>query len=239
MVAERLLNVEGISSGYGKKEILHGVTLEVRSSETVALIGPNGAGKSTVLLTILGYLRPRAGRISFQDRDITGLEPHRVVNLGVGFCPQRRNIFANMTVGEHLDLAAWTISSHDRRRESRERIYRLFPLLKERHRHRARTLSGGQRQMLTLGMALMTKPSLILLDEPTIGLAPAVVETVFQNLDLIRAEGVSLLIVEQNAAKALAHSQRAYVLETGQNRREGDSAQMLADPQVRRMYLGG
>ena len=239
MGAAPLLKVESIASGYGKKEILHGITLEVRAGETVALIGPNGAGKSTVLLTILGYLKPLSGRISFQDRDISGFEPHRVVSLGIGFCPQRRNIFANMTVGEHLDLAAWTIANRDRSRERREHIYRLFPLLKERERHKAQTMSGGQRQMLTLSMALMTAPSLVLLDEPTIGLAPSVVETVFQNLDQIRSEGVSLLIVEQNAAKALAHSQRAYVLETGQNRREGDSAQMLADPHVRQMYLGG
>ena len=239
LAAAPLLNVERIASGYGKKEILHGVTLEVRRGETVALIGPNGAGKSTVLLTILGYLKPLSGRVLFQDRDITGFEPHRIVSLGVGFCPQRRNIFPDMTIAEHLDLAAWTIADHARCRERREHIYRVFPLLKERERQKAQTMSGGQRQMLTLSMALMTAPSLVLLDEPTIGLAPSVVETVFQNLDQIHAEGVSLLIVEQNAAKALAHSQRAYVLETGQNRREGDAAQMLADPQVRQMYLGG
>jgi len=239
MAGDPLLRVEGIVSGYGKKEILRGVTLGVDCGETVCLIGPNGAGKSTVLLTIFGYLKPRAGRVTFKDRDITGIEPHRMLGLGVGFCPQRRNIFPDMTVREHLDLAAWTMADAKRKRESRERIYRMFPVLRERERQKAQTMSGGQRQMLTLGMALMTGPSLILLDEPTVGLAPMIVESVFESLDCIHAEGVSVLIVEQNAAKALAHSQRAYVLDIGQNRHQGESTRLAADPQVRRMYLGG
>jgi ABC-type branched-subunit amino acid transport system ATPase component len=239
MVESALLTVEGIKSGYGKKEILHGVTLNVGSGETVCLIGPNGAGKSTVLLTILGFLNAKEGRILFRNEEITGIEPYQAIRLGIGFCPQRRNIFPEMTVAEHLDLAAWTIGSASRKQEGRERTYHMFPLLRARAPQKALTLSGGERQMLTLAMAMMTNPSLILLDEPTIGLAPMIVERVFQNLDQIGRSGVSILVVEQNAAKALAHSQRAYVLDMGQNRHEGESARLLADPNVRRMYLGG
>jgi branched-chain amino acid transport system ATP-binding protein len=238
MSTPALLRVEGIASGYGKKEILHGVSLHVGAGETVCLIGPNGAGKSTVLLTILGFLRAKEGIVAFRDQDITGIEPHRAIRLGIGYCPQRRSIFPEMTVAEHLDLASWTIEDASRKHESRARIHRMFPILRERQRQRAQTLSGGERQMLTLGVALMTSPSLILLDEPTIGLAPTIVESVFQCLDQIGREGVSILVVEQNAAKALAHSQRAYVLDMGANRQEGESAKLLADPNVRRMYLG-
>jgi branched-chain amino acid transport system ATP-binding protein len=239
MFEPALLKVEGIKSGYGKKEILHGVSLHVGAGETVCLIGPNGAGKSTVLLTILGFLNAKEGRVLFRNQEITGIEPHHAIRLGIGFCPQRRSIFPEMTVDEHLDLAAWTIDDARRSRESRERTYEMFPILQERARQKAQTLSGGERQMLTLGMALMTNPSLILLDEPTIGLAPMIVERVFQSLDQIGRDGVSIMVVEQNAAKALAHSERAYVLDMGHNRHEGESARLLADPNVRRMYLGG
>jgi branched-chain amino acid transport system ATP-binding protein len=238
MANSPLLEVDRISSGYGKKEILHGVNLKIAQGEMVCLIGPNGAGKSTVLMTILGYLRPSAGCIAFKGKDITGNEPHVIVREGVGYCPQRRNIFPDMTISEHLDLAAWTMKSPDRVRSSRERVFRMFPVLQERQQAKARTMSGGQRQMLGLGMAMMCSPELILLDEPTMGLAPIVVETVFESLDRIQREGVSILLVEQNAAKALAHSHRAYVLEMGQNRYEGKSADLLADPNVRQMYLG-
>jgi branched-chain amino acid transport system ATP-binding protein len=239
MFEPALLKVEGIKSGYGKEEILHGVSLHVGAGETVCLIGPNGAGKSTVLLTVLGFLNATEGRVLFRDEEITGIEPHLAIRLGIGFCPQRRSIFPEMTVAEHLDLAAWTIGSASRRHENRERTYQMFPIMRERARQKAQTLSGGERQMLTLGMALMTNPSLILLDEPTIGLAPMIVERVFQSLDHIGRDGVSILVVEQNAAKALAHSRRAYVLDMGRNRHEGESARLLADPNVRRMYLGG
>lgn len=237
MSSAPLLSVDNIASGYGKKEILHGVSLHVEQGETVCLIGPNGAGKSTVLLTILGYLKPK-GRVRFREQDITGFEPHRLTKLGIGFCPQRRNIFPDMTVGEHLDLAAWTVAK-SRKQQARERICEMFPLLAERAGQKAQTLSGGQRQVLTLGMALTTDPSLVLLDEPTIGLAPQVVDSVFQRIDQVRSQGISVLVVEQNAARALAHSQRAYVLEAGRNRHEGAAAALLADPNVRRMYLGG
>jgi branched-chain amino acid transport system ATP-binding protein len=233
-----LLKLDRVVGGYGKKEILHGVGLEVAEGETVCLIGPNGAGKSTVLLTIMGFLKPRAGKVWLKGRDVTGTEPHDMIKHGVGFCPQRRNIFPDMTVAEHLDLSAWTIKDPARKRAARDRVYRMFPILQERQGQRAQTMSGGQRQMLTLAMAMMPSPMLILLDEPTIGLAPMVVDSVFESMAEIHREGVSILLVEQNAAKALAHSDRAYVLETGQNRHEGRSSDLLANPTVRQMYLG-
>ena len=238
MAGDTLLKVEGIVSGYGNKEILHGVDLEVGRGETVCLIGPNGAGKSTVLLTILGYLKPTAGHVILRGEDITGTEPHLVIRLGVAFCPQERNIFPHMTIGEHLNLGAWTVADAEKRRRSRERVFRMFPVLRERERSKARTLSGGQRQMLSFGMAMVASPTLILLDEPTIGLAPKVMETIFESMEQIHREGISILVVEQNAAKALAHSHRGYVLDTGRNSHHGDSAKLLADPNIRLMYLG-
>lgn len=236
-MSDTLLKVDGIVSGYGNKQILQGVSFEVGRGETVCLIGPNGAGKSTVLLTIMGYLKPVSGTITVQGARVDGKEPHEVIRLGVGFCTQRQNVFPDMTVGEHLDLGAWTMQA-GARAAARRRVFGMFPVLQEKERQRARTLSGGQRQMVAFGMALMTNPALILLDEPTIGLAPIVVESIFATIEQIHREGVSILVVEQNAAKALAHSQRAYVLETGQNRHDGPSERLLADPKVREMYLG-
>lgn len=238
MAEPPLLKVDRIASGYGKKEILHGVHVEVTRGETVCLIGPNGAGKSTVLLTILGYLRPTAGQIVIRGKDITGLEPHEIVREGVGYCPQRRNIFPDMTIAEHLDLALWAAKDPHLVRSARGRVFGMFPDLREKERAKARTMSGGQRQMLVFAMALMRSPELILLDEPTMGLAPKIIDSIFDCLELIHRQGVSILLVEQNAAKALAHSHRAYVLDMGQNRYEGRSADLLADPKVREMYLG-
>ena len=238
MAGDTLLKVEGIVSGYGKKQILHGVSLEVSRGETIALIGPNGAGKSTVLLTILGYLKPTEGKIVLEGEDITGIEPHLIIQHGVAYCPQGRNIFPQMTVSEHLNLGAWTVGDAEERRRGREGVFGLFPVLKEKEGSKARTLSGGQRQMLSFGMAMVTRPTLILLDEPTIGLAPTVMDTIFESIERIHRDGVSILVVEQNSAKALENSDRGYVLDMGRNRREGDSAELLLDPNIRQMYLG-
>ena len=238
MAGDTLLKVEGIASGYGKKQILHGVSLEVSRGETIALIGPNGAGKSTVLLTILGYLKPTEGKVVLEGEDITGIEPHLIIQHGVAYCPQGRNIFPQMTVSEHLNLGAWTVADAEERRRAREGVFGLFPILKEKESSKARTLSGGQRQMLSFGMAMVTRPTLILLDEPTIGLAPTVMETIFESIERIHRDGVSILVVEQNSAKALENSDRGYVLDMGRNRREGDSAELLLDPNIRQMYLG-
>ncbi len=238
MAGDTLLKVEGIASGYGKKQILHGVSLEVSRGETIALIGPNGAGKSTVLLTILGYLKPTEGKVVLEGEDITGIEPHLIIQHGVAYCPQGRNIFPQMTVSEHLNLGAWTVADAEERRRAREGVFGLFPILKEKESSKARTLSGGQRQMLSFGMAMVTRPTLILLDEPTIGLAPTVMDTIFESIERIHRDGVSILVVEQNSAKALENSDRGYVLDMGRNRREGDSAELLLDPNIRQMYLG-
>lgn len=239
MVDGTVLQVEGVVSGYGKKEILHGVACHVRKGEIVCLIGPNGAGKSTVLLTILGYLKPTAGRVAFKGAPIAGMETDRIVRLGISYCPQGRTIFPDMTVSEHLDMGAWTVRDLQRRKTSRQRVHEMFPVLKQRERQKAKTMSGGERQMLTFGMAMMTGPELLLLDEPTIGLAPLFVDAIFESIERINREGVSILMVEQNAAKALAHSHRGYVLDMGENRYEGRSADLLRDEKVRDLYLGG
>lgn len=234
-----LLDVRGIVSGYGKKEILHGVSCQIKRGDIVSLIGPNGAGKSTVLLTILGYLRMDAGQVVFRDEDISGMETHKIIEMRIGFCPQGRTIFPDMTVSEHLDMGAWTVKIHDQRKEARERVYDLFPILKEREKQKAKTMSGGERQMLTFGMAMMTNPDLLLLDEPSLGLAPKIVDSVFENILKINKEGISIFVVEQNAAKVLEISHRGYVLDMGGNRYEGKSQDLLRDEKVRRLYLGG
>lgn len=233
-----LLKVEKIVAGYGVKEVLHGVSLEVRQREIVAVIGPNGAGKSTVLKTVMGYLKHRAGRTFFGGRDITGLEPHELVWIGISFVSQGRVIFPDMTVQEHLDMGAWTLPGRNRA-EGYETVYKLFPRLAERKGQKASTMSGGERQMLSLARALVIEPRLLILDEPSLGLSPKFVDQVFEKIVEINRLGMSILMVEQNAARALQSSHRGYVLELGENRFEGPSHALLADEEVRRLYLGG
>lgn len=234
-----LLNVSEIISGYGKKEILHGVSCEVNKGEIVSLIGPNGAGKSTVLLTILGYLKLDSGRVFYKAMDISRWETNKIIKRGIGFCPQGRTIFPDMTVSEHLDMGAWTVKSFDQRKKARDWVYSLFPILKDREKQKAKTMSGGERQMLTLGMAMMINPDLLFLDEPSLGLAPTVVDLVFDSIHRINKEGVSIFVVEQNAAKVLENSHRGYVLEMGKNRYAAKSQDLLHDEKVRQLYLGG
>lgn len=233
-----LLQVEKIVAGYGVKEVLHGVSLQVRPKETVAVIGPNGAGKSTVLKTVMGYLKARAGEIFFDGRDITHREPHELVWLGISFVAQGRVIFPDMSVQEHLDMGAWTLPA-TKRAEAYEKVYKLFPRLAERKGQKASTMSGGERQMLSLARALVIEPRLLILDEPSLGLSPKFVDQVFKKIVEINELGVSVLMVEQNAARALQSSHRGYVLELGANRFEGPSHTLLADEAVRRLYLGG
>jgi branched-chain amino acid transport system ATP-binding protein len=234
-----LLDVRGIVSRYGKKEILHGVSLQIKRGDIVSLIGPNGAGKSTVFLTILGYLKLDAGQVYFKDRDISRMETNKIIEMGVGSCPQGRAIFPDMTVSEHLDMGAWTVKSPNQRKEARERVYDLFPILKEREKQKAKTMSGGERQMLTFGMAMMINPELLLLDEPSLGLAPKILDSVFENILNINKQGISIFVVEQNAAKVLEISHRGYVLDMGRNRYEGKSQDLLRNEKVRQLYLGG
>jgi len=225
-------------AGYGGRQVLHGVSLDVHPGEIVAVIGLNGAGKTTLLRTVMGYLRPARGSIRLRGRDLVGLRPHEIVQLGVAYVPQEQTIFPDLSVREHLDVGATTLPAADRARR-REQVYRLFPRLQERSAQKASTLSGGERQMLGIARALMGQPALIMLDEPSLGLAPKVVEAIFSLLDEIHRAGTTILLVEQNAAGALAHSQRAYVIETGATKLSGHSADLAARPDIRAAYLWG
>lgn len=234
-----LLKADGIHAGYGKLQILHGVSLEVQPRELVSIIGPNGAGKSTAFKTIVGLLHPMPGRILFDGRDITGLLPYQVLRLGLAYVPQGRIVFPQMTVLENLEMGAYIETDPLRIRESLERVYAIFPILAERGHQKAGTMSGGEQQMLAIGRSLMTTPKAILLDEPSLGLSPKFVTLIFEKLIEMKRAGYTLVVVEQNAAKALSVADRGYVLELGRNRFEGTGDALLNDPEVKRLYLGG
>ena len=234
-----VLRADHLTAGYGKMIILHGVTLEVRHGEIVAVIGPNGAGKSTAFKSIVGFLRPTSGRVRFDGQDITGLRPDQVLHRGLAYVPQGRIVFPQMTVLENLEMGAYIERDAARIREALDRVYALFPILAQRRTQKAGTMSGGEQQMVAIARALMTTPKLILLDEPSLGLAPKFVSLIFEKLGEMRHAGFTLMIVEQNAAKALAVTDRAYVLELGRNRFEGAGRALLEDPEVKRLYLGG
>ena len=234
-----LLVAEGLVAGYGKLPILHGVSLEVQPGELVALIGPNGAGKSTALKTLVGFLRPSAGRVVFDGQDLAGLRPDQVLRRGLAYVPQGRIVFPQMTVRENLEMGGYTEPDARRVREAMERVFALFPVLGDRQRQTAGTMSGGEQQMVAIGRALMTTPRIIMLDEPSLGLAPRFVSLIFDKLAEMRQGGYTLVVVEQNAARALAVADRGYVLELGRNRFTGTGPSLLADPDVKRLYLGG
>jgi branched-chain amino acid transport system ATP-binding protein len=234
-----LLGVNSVHAGYGKMEILHGLSLEVRPRELVSLIGPNGAGKSTVFKTVAGFLRPTSGRVLFAGREITGLPPYEVLRLGLAYVPQGRIVFPQMTVLENLEMGAYIEPDRAKVREALDRVYALFPILSERQQQRAGSLSGGEQQMVAIGRALMTIPKLILLDEPSLGLSPRFVTLIFEKLVEMKQAGYTLMVVEQNAAKALSVADRGYALELGRNRFEGTGQRLLDDPEVKRLYLGG
>ncbi|HLI25696.1 MAG TPA: ABC transporter ATP-binding protein [Chloroflexota bacterium] len=234
-----VLRVCDVRAGYNELDVLRGVSLAVRRGELVSLIGPNGAGKSTVLKAVMGLLRPRAGRIEFDGTDITGWRADRVVRRGLAYVPQGRIVFPQMTVQENLEMGAFTIDAPARVRAALERVFALFPRLADRRRQLAGTMSGGEQQMLAIGRALMIEPRAILLDEPSLGLAPLFQDLIFEKIAELRAQGLTLLMVEQNAARALELSDRGYVLELGRNRYEGPGAALLGDPRVRALYLGG
>jgi ABC-type branched-subunit amino acid transport system ATPase component len=233
-----LLSVRDLVAGYVRGlPILHGVSIEVAAREIVTLIGPNGAGKSTLVKAIIGLIRPDSGRIALDGREITSLPPHRIVASGVGYVPQTGNVFTNLTIQENL-----RVGGHLLRRElgeRTERAYALFPFLGDRRRQSARTLSGGERQMLAMARALMTGPNLLMLDEPTAGLAPLVAADVFRQLRRLAEPGVAVLMVEQNARAALRVSDRGYVLSQGRNHADGPAAKLLADPAMGEAFLGG
>ncbi|MEK7715980.1 MAG: ABC transporter ATP-binding protein [candidate division NC10 bacterium] len=228
-----------MTAGYGRLDILHDVSVHVSPGEIVSVIGPNGAGKSTAFKTIVGFLRPRTGRVVFNGEEITGLRPDLVLRRGLAYVPQGRLVFPQMTVLENLEMGAYTVEEPARIAEAFERVYALFPILFDRRRQKAGTMSGGEQQMVAIGRALMTTPRLILLDEPSLGLSPKYVTLIFDKLVAMKRAGYTLMVVEQNAARALAIADRGYVLELGKNRFEGAGTALLADPEVKRLYLGG
>jgi len=233
-----VLKVQDIDVFYGLVPALHGVRLEVQAGETVCLLGPNGAGKTTTVRAIIGLLTPRAGRISLNGSDITGLPPHRTVGLGVSLAPEGRLLFPDMSVEENLELGASPPRARAQKRDAREWVYALFPRLQARRGQPAGTLSGGEQQMVAIGRALMAKPDLLILDEPSLGLSPLLVQELFRVLKTLNEEGLSILLVEQNVVQALKISDRAYVLESGKIVMQGTSAELGSSESIRKSYLG-
>jgi branched-chain amino acid transport system ATP-binding protein len=233
-----LLRVEDLSVFYGSIQALRGVSLHVEPGEVVTLIGANGAGKSTTLQTISGLLQPTQGKVHFDGREIQGWPPHRLVKAGLVQVPEGRKIFANLTVDENLQVASFARSDHSAIRADRDRALALFPRIAERLRQQAGTLSGGEQQMLAIARALVARPKLLMLDEPSLGLAPQLVRSIFQVIGEINREGTTILLVEQNANMALHVAHRAYVIEVGQIRTEGPAAELAASDEIRKAYLG-
>jgi branched-chain amino acid transport system ATP-binding protein len=232
-----MLDIEDIQVYYGKIHALKGISLQVGKGEIVALLGNNGAGKTTTLKTISALLRPRSGRILLEGQPIHELPPHEVVALGVAHSPEGRKIFNRLSVTENLEMGAY-LRSDGTIAEDIDQVFALFPRLKERRVQVAGTLSGGEQQMLAIGRALMARPSILLLDEPSMGLAPVLVEQIFQRVEDINRQGTTILLVEQNAAMALSIAHRGYVLETGTIALHGSAAELQEHPDVRRAYLG-
>ena len=233
-----MIKVESLVSGYDKKEVLHGVDIEIRESEITALIGRNGVGKTTLLQTIMGFIKPKKGRVLFKNDDISGIKPHAIARMGVSYVPQGKSIFPHMTIEEHIDLGAWVLANKEEKNQSAEKVYILFPRLKERRSQKAGTLSGGERQMLSIARSMMSRPKLLLLDEPSFGLSPIMVDTVFQRINTISKEGVTIFVVEQNAKRALNSSNMGYVMDMGKIRFKDTSQNLIDNEEVRLSYLG-
>ncbi len=232
-----LLRAENITVGYSEMDILFDVSVHVNAGEIVSIIGPNGAGKSTLLKTIFGFLKPKSGKVVLDQEDITGLRPDRIVRKGISYVPQVENVFPSLTIQENLEMGAFIRADDfsDRLRE----IYDLFPILKERRNQKVGQLSGGQRQMVAMGRALMLDPQILLLDEPSAGLAPIFVSMIFERIKEINSTGVAMILVEQNAKEALSMADRGYVLVAGRNALDGDGRALLNNEEVGRLYLGG
>lgn len=234
----KVLEVKEVSVAYGVIEALKGISFSVEEGEIVALIGANGAGKTTTLRTISGLLRAKKGQILFKGRDITKLAPYKIVELGLTQVPEGRRVFSRMTVLENLEMGAYVVRSRSELKAGLERVFERFPRLAERKHQLAGTLSGGEQQMLAMGRALMSRPELLLLDEPSMGLAPLLVREVFSIIQEINKTGTTILLVEQNAHMALSIAHRAYVLQTGEITLEGPAAELMQKPEVKRAYLG-
>lgn len=235
-----LLRVRNITAGYGKITILHDVNIDVHEGEIVCIIGPNGAGKSTAFKAVYGFVKPSSGQIYFGDDAITSQEPDAILKHGITFVPQGRSTFPQMTVEENLELGMYVVNDKVRTAKAIERVFEMFPRLAERRNQLAGTMSGGEQRMLEIGRALMIEPRMIMLDEPSAGLAPIISKQVFSMIrDLNNDFGITVFMVEQNASQGLAISHRGYVLESGRNRFEGTGQDLLNSPQVQQLYLGG
>ena len=233
-----MLEIHDLSTFYGKAQALWDIHLEVREAEVVALIGSNGAGKTTLLNAISGVIRPASGTISFLGKRIDGLPPHSIVDLGISHVPEGGRVFPDMSVRENLEMGAYVQQAWGRRKDTLKKVFRVFPLLEERQRQLAKTLSGGERQMLAMGRALMSSPKLCLLDEPSYGLAPLLIAEVFRIVLALRDEQVTVLLVEQNVKHTLETADRAYVLENGRVSLEGNCCDLMTTDYVRKAYLG-
>ena len=230
-----ILRVENVVSGYGSMTVLHGLSLEVEEGKIVTLLGPNGSGKTTLLRTIFGILSPKEGKVLYKGEDITGRQPERVAHTGMCYVPQEENIFSSMTVQENLEMGAFI--RDDDIRPRMEEVFELFPDLTDRRGSRAGDLSGGMRQMLAIGRALMLNPETVLLDEPSTGLAPFLVEQIFEKIKTLNQQGVTVLLVEQNA-QALRCADRAYIIEGGEKKAEGTAQELINDEEIGKHYLG-
>ena len=233
-----MLEIRNVNAYHGKVQALWDICLEVNEAEIVALVGSNGAGKTTLVNTISGLLRPASGSVVFLDKRIDSLPPHSIVELGISYVPQGGKVFPEMTVRENLEMGAYPIHAWKQKDETLEQVYQVFPLLKERERQLARTLSGGEHQMLAIGRALMSNPKLSLFDEPSYGLAPLLVAEMFRIIQRLRDRGITIFLIEQNVRRALEIADRAYVLENGRLCLQGDCAELLQSDHVRKAYLG-
>ena len=232
-----ILNIQDITAGYTGIDILHQVNLRVKAGEIVSIIGPNGAGKSTLLKTIFGLLQPRLGKVFLYNEDITGLHPEKIVRKGISYVPQVDNVFPSMTIQENLEMGAFIRA--DDYKQRLEQVYDLFPILRERKKAKVGQLSGGQRQMVAMGRALMLDPQVLLLDEPSAGLAPLLVSHIFEQIEVINSTGVAIVIVEQNAREVLKMAHHGYVLAMGRNMLDDAGQALLENKEVGRLYLGG
>lgn len=233
-----MLEIKGLEVCYGMIQAIKGISFTVNEGEVIALIGANGAGKTTILHTVTGLLFPKAGSVSFEGKDITKVPPHKIVSLGMAHVPEGRRVFSDLTVYENLKMGAYTRKNQTEIEQSLNMVYDRFPRLKERRKQLAGTLSGGEQQMLAMGRALMSHPKIILMDEPSMGLSPILVNQIFDIIEEVSKGGTTVLLVEQNAKKALSIADRAYVLETGKIVLEGNAKELMNDDSVKRAYLG-
>jgi len=233
-----MLEVENVSAGYGLVQILWDVSFKIKEKEIVSIIGPNGAGKTTLVKAIVGLLPPKNGTISFKGERIEKLPPYEIVKKGISMIPEGREIFPRMTVDENLRLGGYIVADKSKVKDSKEKVYQIFPVLKKKEKLLAQTLSGGEQQMLVIGRSLMSNPALLILDEPSLGLAPIIVEKVLDTLSKINEDGMTILLVEQNIRDSLTIANRGYVLEEGKIIIEGEGRELLANSHIKEVYLG-